>query len=401
MFGKRESTIIRDGAALGYDYVPEVLTHRESQMEELKTLLEPTFRYGRTRTAFLVGGVGSGKTATAKRFCYDAMKYAAKEGIAFDYAIINCRQKFSEFEVLLALVRHFDPNYPDRGFAPSEMFSAFKRHVAKSGKRLVVVLDEVDVLIRKGAGDLVYNMTRMGEEDPKMVVSLILIAQEYSLGQIDEASQSTFGRANLVRFPKYDGEQLHSIVKARADMALVPGGINPDAISLIADLAAGMGDARYAIELLDIAAREAEGKTLGVVTAEEVRSAKARTFSVVTESKLLDLDLNGRVTLLAIARAIKDKSYVSTADAQKTYEVVCEEYGVPARKGTQFWSYVKNLESQALIVTSMRSDEKTGGRSKHISLPDIPSKVLAEKLETIMDEETPPRLYNIRGGKTF
>lgn len=401
MFGKRESVIIKDGSVLGYDYVPKELPHRETQMRELSALLEPTFIYGRTRTAFLIGGVGSGKTATAKRFCNDAGQYAAKENIPFEHIYVNCRQKSSEFEVLLALVSYFDPKYPDRGFSPTEMFSVFKKHVAKSGKRFVVVLDEVDVLIKKGAGDLVYNMTRMGEENPKMVVSLILIAQEYSLGNVDAASLSTFGRANLVRFPKYDGEQLHSIVKARAEMALVSGGIRPDAISLIADLAAEMGDARYAIELLDISAREAESKPLGAVTAEEVRSAKARTFSVVTESKLLDLDMNGRVTLLAIARAIKDKSYVSTVDAQKTYEVVCEEYGVLARKGTQFWSYVKNLESLALITTSMRSDEKTGGRSKHISLPDIPSKVLAGKLEAIMDEEMPPRLYNIRGVKPF
>lgn len=402
MFAKKASSIIRDGKPLGYNYVPETLVHREVQMEELTSILEPTFSYGRPEKAFLAGGVGSGKTATARRFCMNARDYAVREGIPFDYIVVNCRQKVSEAEVFLALVRHFDPNYPDRGFSPGEMFRSFKEHVRKSGQRLIVVLDEVDVLLKRGAGgDLVYHLTRFDEDGRGLVVSLILIAQTYSLDMVDEASRSTFGRANVIKFPKYDRDQMQTIVENRASIALVPGGIRPDAISLIADLAGEMGDARYAIELLDLAAREAETKPLGAVTAEEVRSAKAKTYSVVTESKLLDLDLNGRVTLLAIARSIKDSSYVSTADAQKTYEIVCEEYGFPARKGTQFWSYVKNLESQALIVTSMRSDERTGGRSKHISLPDIPSKVLAEKMERILEEETPPRLYNIRGGKKF
>jgi cell division control protein 6 len=97
----------------------------------------------------------------------------------------------------------------------------------------------------------------------------------------------------------------------------------------------------------------------------------------------LDLDKNHKITLLAIARSIKDKAYVTTGAAEKTYGIVCEEYNETARKHTQFWTYVNDLEKTGVITTIVKG-ETEGGRTTYISLPDIPSKVLAQKLELII-----------------
>jgi cell division control protein 6 len=135
--------------------------------------------------------------------------------------------------------------------------------------------------------------------------------------------------------------------------------------------------------MLDKSARMAEDGDEGTVTAEEVRATKAMIYSTFSESKLEELDLNHMLTLLAIARSIKSMSYVNTGVSEKTYRVVCEEYGVPARKHTQFWTYVQKLEKTGLIVTSVGNE--TEGRTTYISLPDIPSKVLAEKLVSMIE----------------
>lgn len=398
MFPKKASVVVKDSFKLSFEYVPETLVHREAQMEQLALLFRPVVESGRSETAFLSGSVGTGKTATAKRFCADMMRYGAVNNVPIDFVIVNCRQRSTEAGILLHLVRHFDPGFPDRGFSPSEMLRALKGQIAKSGKRLIIVLDEADLFVKKGPVDLIYQLSRFSEESINMQssVSLMLISQEYIMDRLDQASISTFKRANAVRFPKYSAPELRAIVDARSKEALVDGGIRGDAVDLIADIASEWGDARYAIELLDMAARKSELLPAGVVTAEEVRAAKAETYSVVTESKLETLDINRLIALLSVARSIKDMSYVSTAAAEKTYLVVCEEYGVAPRKHTQFWSYLQDLDRLALISTQKMADEETGARASFVSVPDIPSKELAKKIETILEADAPPKLYNTR-----
>jgi len=386
MFDDKLSVIIKDGKKLSFDYVPEKLVHRERQMSDLRMLFRPVIEDGRSETAFITGGVGTGKTATVKRFCADMMRYGSEKGIPTDYVLVNCRQRNTENAVILQILRHFDPGHPDRGFSVPEMLRTLRSIIETRRIRLVVVLDEADVLIKKNTVDIIYQLSRFNEESTSASasVSLILISQEYVLDHLDTASLSTFKRTNSIRFEKYERDELRDIVKIRADEALMPGRIREDAIELIADISSEWGDARYAIDILDKSARKAENKDAGVVTAEEVREVKAMIFSVVTESKLIDLDINQKITLLAIARAIKDKAYVTTGAAEKTYAVVCEEYNEKARQHTQFWTYVKALERFGLVVTSIRGDED-GGRTSYISLPDIPSRVLAKKLESLMD----------------
>jgi cell division control protein 6 len=386
MFDERRSVIIKDGKKLGFDYVPEKLVHREEQMSTLRMLFRPVFEDNRSETAFITGTVGTGKTATVKRFCEDLKKYGMTSGKTVDYVMVNCRQRNTENAVVLHILRHFDQGHPDRGFSVSEMLRTLRGIVESRKTRLVIVLDEADILIKKNAVDLIYQLSRFNEESITATnsVSLILIAQEYILDMIDVASLSTFKRTNTIRFDRYKRDELRDIVKIRADEALFSEKVHEDAIDLIADISSEWGDARFAIDLLDKSARKAENREHGEITAEEVREAKAMIYSVVTESKLKDLDIMHRIVLLAIARSIKDKAYVVTGNAEKTYAVVCEEYNEKARKHTQFWTYVQDLERAGLITTIVKGDAE-GGRTTYISLPDIPSRVLARKLEDIMD----------------
>lgn len=153
---ERASTIIRDGSKLDFDYVPGNLVHRESQMARLETLFRPLAERGRPCTAFLTGSVGTGKTVTAARFRADLTEYMAKAGRPMDSVYINCRNT-SEAGVLLSIVRLYDRGYPDRGFSADEMARAMVSHLSSSPRGLLVILDEVDVLLKRGTVDVVYQ----------------------------------------------------------------------------------------------------------------------------------------------------------------------------------------------------------------------------------------------------
>ena len=385
MMFERSSSIIKDGRKLSFEYVPETLVHREEQMQRLETLFRPMVTDGLPCSAFLIGGVGTGKTATAKRFCENMRKYFSGSSKLMDYVFINCRIRNTEHGVILQLVRHFDSGFPDRGFSADEMLVSLKKHIEAGSRPFVIILDEVDVLLKAGNSNLVYQMSRFTEEmRGNSSVSMIMISQEPASEMLDNASISSFRRANAVRFEKYTKNELRDIVKMRAEEALMPGTMDDDVVDLLADIGKGYGDARLVIEMLETAAAIAEERDEGVLTADDVRSANSLIYSNVSENKLASLDMKRKLALLAIARAIKGDPYVSITRVEKTYEVVCEEYGQTARKHTQFWTYVQDMEKMNLLDTVVRS-EAEGGRVTYISLPDIPPKELAKKLEYLLE----------------
>jgi len=382
---EKASVIIRNQDRLSSDYVPEKIVHRDAQRSRLETFFRPLAESGRPCYAYLTGSVGTGKTATAKRFSKDMEAYCFEAGKPIETISVNCRSRNTEAGVILELVRNYDKGFPERGFSPDEMMRSFRTHVEKSARPVLIILDEVDVLLKKSNIDLIYQLTRFSEEARgKAGISLILISQFPIYGLLDEASLSTFGRGNAITFDKYSRDELYSITEYRAEDALIDGRYSEDVIDLIADVSSEYGDARFAIELLESAALIAEGDSEGFLDTEDVREAKANINSVVTESKLLGLDMNRKLALLAIARAMKNNLYITITAAEKTYHIVSEEYGREPRKYTQFWTYIQDMDRQNLLETVVRN-EKEGGRVTYISLPDIPSKVLAKKLETMLE----------------
>ena len=238
---------------------------------------------------------------------------------------MNCRIRNTEHSVLLQMVRYYDPGYSERGFSAEEMLRAFRAHTENSARPMILILDEVDVLLKGGSRNLIYQITRMNEELRKASVSPILISQTSVAELLDEASMSTFRRANSVRFDRYTQEELRTIITLRSEEALVHGSLGESEISLLAEIAMQYGDARFAIELIERSATVAEAGEAGKITADDIRTANAMIYSDVTENKLKDLDHNRRLALLAIARAIKGNAYITIAAAEKTYAGVCEE----------------------------------------------------------------------------
>jgi len=384
---EKTSSIIKDPSTFDYDYIPKNLVNRENQMRQFESLFRPLVEFNRSCNAFLQGSVGTGKTVTAKRFCSDMRDYCIGKGMKLDVIYINCRSNNSESAVLVNLIHHFDPGYPDRGFSTEEMARVLRNHLIKNKNPLVVILDEVNVLLKKNTVDIIYQITRMSDDVNKPApVSLIMISQESIYDMMDEASASTFRRSIAIKFNKYSYDELKIIVSERAEEALFPGRIGEDAIEQIADCSEEYGDARMAVELLERAASLAEEKDLGEITVEDVRAAKALIYSTVSEKKLESLDLNRKIVLLAIARAMKQNVVIQISAAEKTYAVVCEEYEVPARKHTMFWKYVQDLEKIGLVKTRVMAEGKNG-RTTKLSLPDIPSKVLSKKLEELIEED--------------
>ncbi|MBO4798158.1 MAG: AAA family ATPase, partial [Candidatus Methanomethylophilaceae archaeon] len=334
------SRIIKDKHVFDSDFIPEDLFCRDRQTEELSRLFFPLARYGRPCSASLFGPVGSGKTLTAAKFCQDLSKHCQEAGSPVEVIKINCRFYYSESAVLLKMVRHFDKNFPERGFSPDQMWRAFKTNVQRAGRNAVLVLDEVDRFLSY-AKDLVYQITRFADEGftNGVSLSLILISSKPLADVLDDASLSSFHVANAVVFEKYSKESLARIISQRALEGLVPGSISDDIIDIMAEYSSDSGDARIALEYLEKSAIDAESLNYSEIVLDNVRAVSGRIFSNMSEQKLRTLDRSRLLVLLSVSRTIKNNQSVSITAAEKTYAVVCEEFGEKPRQHTQFWNF--------------------------------------------------------------
>jgi cell division control protein 6 len=377
------SSVIKDLHALDFDYVPEELPHRSEQIKKLAQMFKPVFA-NIAQNVFIRGPVGTGKTAMTKHFCQSLVQIGRKQGKMIEYIHINCRKRSTSAMVLLGILTHFDPRFPDRGFSVQEMLQVLRTHLLRKDSQLLLVLDEVDALLKKSGSNLIYDLTRFNDETLKTgnPVSVIMISQKDVFSELEAAALSTFKRSNMIVMEKYTRDELYDIVRQRVALAFHTNTVLGESVDLIADIASEFGDARFSIELLWKAGMYADEKHAKQVIPEHVRAAKAETYSVVTETKLKQLGKHQLLTLLSIAKRLQKDgaAYANTGEVEKTYTITCEEYHEEARAHTMFWNYLKEIELAGFIKVKP-SGKGQLGTSQLISLPDIPAEVLREKLE--------------------
>jgi cell division control protein 6 len=388
-FEDRPQRVISDLGKLDFDYVPEKLVHRDAPMQRMFSIMKSSVDGGMNQRLAITGSVGTGKSSMSKRFCMDFQAWASGKGQRVEYAVVNCRSRSTPSGVMLKVLDRFQPNFPDRGFSTAEMLEILRKDLVKTGAHLIIVLDEANVLVKKSGPDLLYSLSRFDEDrgtGDKYTLSLILVSQQPVNEYLDQATLSTLKRTNIISLDKYSASELEDIVRQRVELAFFPGAVDEDMVRFIADIASEFGDARFAIEMLENAGRMAGEEGKEMVEAEHVRAAKAMTYSVVTESKLRSLDGQMRYVLLGIARVMRKRAFATTGEAERSYAAVCEEYEVKARGHTQFWEYIQALGDMGLIGIRI-SGKGQVGKTTHITLPDIPSRALEEKLLQVIGGE--------------
>ncbi|MDX1612238.1 MAG: AAA family ATPase [Candidatus Thermoplasmatota archaeon] len=383
----RGPSVLEDESKLGFEFVPEELPHRDEQMRQLTVAMRSVLTSGAAQTLLIRGPVGSGKTALSKRFTMEFRRIAKERDVALERVHVNCRRRSTTPAALLQIINHFDPAFPDRGFSTTEMLEQLSKQLQRRQTHLIVVLDEVDVLVKKAGSDLIYHLTRFNEEGQlgPYGVSLILVSQEDVRLYMDEGTRSTFKQTNTLKLESYSAEALASIVEQRIRLAFHPNTVDDGVVDLISDIGAERGDARFSIELLHKAGLAADEARSSEVLPEHVRAAKAHIHPFVTDERLAELDVKRALVLLALARVLqRGGAYAKTGDVESAYQAVCEEYDQRARGHTQFWTYIQDLDALGLMEAK-RSGKGVVGTTTLMSLPDVPASVLEARLRELLD----------------
>jgi len=373
--------VLLDRAPFSFDWTPPALVGRDSELRELASMFIGMESHGVGGKAVITGPVGSGKTVITRRFGEDLQRLLdGRRKIVL--AHVNCRNHPTTSQVLQQIALSLDSGHPERGFSSGEIVQSIRRNLNAYDSHLLLVLDEVDVLIRREKSDLLYKLLRIDEgQDQQGSLSLILVSQDTSMLKLFEAAIiSRLGESNILDLQPYDEPGLVGIARQRYEEACRPGSVGDDTLAKIGRFASDSGDARLAIELLEAAVRRAEKAGRGDVLVEDVRPSTLRATSV-EPSQVDNLSSHQKLVLLGICRRLKRVDEISSGDAQKLYNLVCEEFGARPRSYTTFWKHLKVLETQGLIETRTANASVGRGRTQHITMTNTAPAVLESRIE--------------------
>jgi len=384
---RQHSSVFKDESKLDINYVPSRLPHRDTQLNLLNQFFRSVVETpGRTAQRVLITGkIGTGKTVLSQHFGLQVTREAREKGANFHYVHINCREcKGSLFMILHQVISKFHPNFPRRGYSAAEILQMLIQVLDDKNAFIILVLDELDALIRNEGSDPLYNLSRIqeGRLNVPQRLSLICILRETEyLDMLDPSTRSTLQR-NIISLEEYSKSQIRDILNDRVNMAFRQGTISSSVIDFTAELASSEGgNARYAIELLWRAGKYADALQLPMVSPESVRAAAASVYPVVRKDEVFSLGLHEKLFLLGVARYFRQtgSAYASMGDAEEAYAIVCEEYGQKRLQHTQLWKYVRDLAASGIIETKP-SGTGQRGQTTIISLPKVPAEDLEREL---------------------
>jgi cell division control protein 6 len=387
-------SVFKDETKLDINYVPYRLPHRDRELRLLMEFFSFLLRTPEkmTQRVMITGDVGTGKTALSQRFGANITREANKRGTNLRYIHINCREyRGSLFLSLHHVVSIFHPNFPRRGYSAEELLGILMQILDEQKTHVILTLDEFESLIEREGSEAVYKLTRLQEirlNKPQRISLICILRSLKTIEQLDASARSTL-QSNIIHLDRYSEQQLMDILNNRVSLAFKPLTVQEDTVSLTAELAfSENGNARFGIELLWRAGKYADAEDLDTVTPECVRKAASSIYAVMRKSDVASLRLHEKLFLLGIARFFKqhETAYVSLAEAEQAYAVVCEEFDVQQHSHTQLWKYLRTLSALGVVNTEV-SATGSRGRSTFVSLPRIPAYELEKELSNLLQEE--------------
>ena len=390
----QKTTVFTDRNALSQHYLPDVLPHRERQIEQVTKLLAPALSGKRIHNLFVYGKTGIGKTATTRHVIAKLIQIKEKYKANVDALYVNCHSIKSTYGVMLKCAEYCDQQLTGReklqGFPLQKLLEKLMKHVNEHSTTFIVVLDEIDKI--HNLNELMYALTRANDELEKGHVAIIGITNNLMFKkQLDPRSKSTLCEEEIV-FPPYNAEQLSEILAQRVKLGFKPGIVNGKAVELASAIAAQeSGDARYALKLLLKAGEIADETSTREVNEDKIVKAKKGVEDEIVYEAISQLPEHQKIALYAIANLAADNSHYDRLDGAgeervmfsgevyEKYSGICKKLGKEEKTARWCREYINELEMQGLVTTKL-SGKGIRGNTTLINLT-VPPKKVCEVIE--------------------
>ncbi len=374
--------IFKNKDSLSTTFTPKNIFHRDEQIKELARILAPLLRLEKPSNIFLYGKTGTGKTLTTKYTSEQMKKVAAQKDIPLKIIYVNCKLKKTadtEYRLLSYILKEYGKEIPFTGLPTDDLYTTFYNLLDEKPHMLLLILDEIDELVKRAGDEFLYNITRV--ELKKTKVCMLGISNDLNFtDRLDPRVRSSMSEEEIV-FPPYDANQIFKILEDRSKEAFGEGVVQDGTISKCAAYAAREhGDARKALDLLRVAGELAERKESKKITQEHIDLAEEK----IEKDKIIDLVQSQPLQYKLVLYAILNTPYTkttSTGEIYNIYENLCKKTNNRPLTQRRISDIIAEFDMLGIIKATVISKGRYG-RTREIEL-SIPPILLAKIKENI------------------
>ncbi|MBS3172230.1 ORC1-type DNA replication protein [Candidatus Woesearchaeota archaeon] len=369
-----KESIFENKKVLQSGYTPDNIPHRDDQIKEVAGMLAPVLKGEKPSNIFIYGKTGTGKTLSVLHVVNNLTKIAASKNLPIKISYINCKLKKvadTEYRLIATLAREFGKEeIPITGLPTDEIYRIFIKHIDKDSNSIILILDEIDQLVKKAGDEILYNLTRINTELKNTQITFIGISNDLKFANdLDPRVRSSLAEENM-SFPSYNALQLQDILNERAKEAFKKDIVTEGVIEKCAALAAREhGDARRALDLLRVAGELAERKGHNKLVISHLDEAESKIENDMVLETISTLPKQSQITLLSIFSLYekKGKEKFFTGDVYEIYLGLCDKVGLKPLTQRRLSDLIAELDMLGIINAKVISMGRYG-RTKEIGL---------------------------------
>ncbi len=314
-------------------------------------------------------------------------KVISEKELPIKILYLNCKLKRSadtEYRLVAQLARDLGKDVPSTGLPTEEVYKHFFDAVDKKEQMVVVILDEIDQLVKKTGDGILYSLTRINDDLTNSQLSLVGISNDLMFADnLDPRVKSSLSEEELL-FPPYNAIQIQNILRERSEKSFKKGVLTDGVVEKCAAHAArDHGDARRALELLRVAGELAERNTKEKIALNHVDEAEEKIERDRVNDIVSTQPKQMQATLHSCICVGNGKDSFFTGDLYSTYLSVCKNSGIRPLTQRRISDIITELDMLGLITATVISKGRYGKTRKiELSLPKETMPKIRKTLES-------------------
>lgn len=391
-----QNRIFENKAILQTNHTPDIIPHRDKEIQHIAEILAPALRGERTSNLFIYGQTGTGKTLSVQCVKDELLKRAKNSDKKLRIEYINCKLRKvadTEYRILAEIIKKLGGEVPATGLPTDQVYNKFIEIIEREKQLIILVLDEIDQAVKKISDNFLYSLTRLNSELSNTQIGIVGISNDLKfLDGLDPRVRSSLGEEEIV-FPPYNATQLIEILNKRAENAFKKGVIQEGVIELCSAYAAREhGDARRALDLLRVAGELAEREGKEHVKTEHVDQANEK----IDKDKMLEVIKSAPKQLQIVLYSIialserknstlfdGAKNQIFTGDIYHFYQQACLKAKTETLTQRRVGDLIAEADMSGIINAHVISKGRHG-RTREITL-SLPAQILGKAKEILQE----------------
>ncbi|MDY6769031.1 MAG: ORC1-type DNA replication protein [Candidatus Nanohaloarchaea archaeon] len=367
-----KESVFRNKELLDTSYQPDDILHRDKQVDELASILAPSLKGDDPSNLFVYGTVGTGKSLCVRHVSDELREAASKSDEELNIVYINCKMKKvadTEYRLAAQLGREMGEDIPSTGLPTDEVYDRFFTALEEGEDDVVIIiLDEIDALVKKIGDSFLYNLTRINDDLDETKVSIVGISNDLNFTDyMDSRVKSSLSEEEII-FPPYNALELKEILLQRTEDAFHDSVLSDGVISKCAALAASEhGDARRALDLLRVAGELTERSNESEITIEFVDRAQEKIEKDRLKETIRSQPKQSKLLLYVILQNHEDGEKLATGDIYAEYKDYANEAGAKVLTQRRVSDLIAELDMLGVINGEVVSKGRHG-RTRQISV---------------------------------